>query len=780
MEAPASELEGFSIYSVSNRMTCDPFLPELPSPDSSHPELPSPDPFVRRDSQVPGFNTTRCELSATGPLRTPVELPSSPLADPIQRSLSDLSNFEPTVSGIPGTYPNRRSEPPRLSIVTSQSSRSEYGHSSQATSSLSNSKTRETIKQDTPSFAYVEPCLQTVSGASSYSTGSSSVQSSLFDGFDKKLLPVERDDLVSPPSASTGLDPPFDSSAFRSPTSHKENIHRAQRTLKPLTIAFGQAPVATNPSFRSRHPGLPSEGDQNSVCSPLDNYQPIPNTPSTSCEKRMSLDTAASSDITLTEQLLQHVVSRVTSAHRQCTSTCNPGTDRTIRVFGPNGYSAFKRGLQVLQGIYEGIIPRSADAICALLQVTLQFLSCVPSRGNDNWWSLSRYDLHHWSFAIQDKAERASFTEAINILWVTWEYLQRRKPCASPHCTAQASPSHTSPSAADKVEQTSRVAGGPLSGQSSFDQAFRDSAVIRICSRFLDEFEWLGLKERNILTLPYPPDRVQGAAKNLKFMRDNLIQPLLRHGLFSSFRQDVLTVEEQLARGFLYTVREVEVMLVHHALQRNVNKETLDEFSQSVRVHCDKALSPDSENCRTRRYRIDLTQMKAISRELQKRASRKPMEQEAGNMWDHTESYGKVSTDNPIQPSLGESITARPREILPLSYASVENGAIRDPSTTTLSSISASQPAGLPRPSRTQEAWYCGPFCTNRQSCDQNKTRSYVVKDEAKSNGLSHAVVPVTGRVGSSGEILLVRKPLPRRETSGKPSLEGRTFARRM
>ncbi|KAI4116524.1 MAG: hypothetical protein LQ345_003066, partial [Seirophora villosa] len=668
-----------------------------------------------------------------------------------------------------------------------------------AISSLSNSETRETIKQDTPSLAHVDARLQTVPGASSYSTGSSSVQSSLFDGviFDKKLLLVERDDPVSPSSASSGFDPQlFDASIFRSPTSHKENIHPAQKTSKPLTIAFGQTPVVTHPSSLSHHPGVPSEGDISLVCN---NYQSSPNT-------RMSSDTAASSDIPLTEQLLQHVISWVTRVHRQCTSTCNPGTDRTIRVFGPNGYSAFERGLKVLRKIYKGIIPRSADDICALLQVTLQFLSCVPSRANDNWWSLSRNDLHLWSDAIQDEAERDLFTEAINILWVSWKCWQRRRPCASPHRTAQASSSHTSPSAADKEEQSSRLAGGPVSGRSSLDQALRDSAVIRICSRFLDgkspttyhqpptvdkligraEFEWCDLDDkRNSFTPPFLPDRVSRAAENLKFMRDNLIQPLLR---FSSFRQDVLTVEEQVARGFLYTVREVEVMLMHHVL--------------SVRVHCDKALSPDSEICRTRQYRTDLTQMKAISRELKKRASRKPMEQKAGNMWDHTESYRKGSTDNPIQPSLGGFIEARSRDTPPPTYASIENGAIGDISTTTLSRRSILTP--VLASSCSPEAYstifggagqrmpYCastpatrpgiaGPPCTNRQSCDQNKTRNYVVKDEAKSKVLSHAVVLVIGQVGSSGEVCArPQAVVTSRKQRGNPSLEGRTFARRI
>ena len=63
-----------------------------------------------------------------------------------------------------------------------------------------------------------------------------------------------------------------------------------------------------------------------------------------------------------------------------------------------------------------------------------------------------------------------------------------------------------------------------------------------------------------------PPDRVRVAAKNLDFMRANLILPLLQRDLFSSFRQDILMVEAQIERGFVYTIREVEVMLMHHVL----------------------------------------------------------------------------------------------------------------------------------------------------------------------------------------------------------------------
>ncbi|KAL9019358.1 MAG: hypothetical protein Q9185_003344 [Variospora sp. 1 TL-2023] len=667
MEAPASELEDSPIYPVSNRM------PELPSPGIFRPELPSPDPLVRPVSQVPGLNTIRHELSTPEPHWNLTELPS-PLTDPARRRLPNLSNNKRSVSDIPGFCMNRRSEPPRLSIVTTQSSCAEYHHSTQATASSRNSKTYGNINYETPSRAHVGAHVPMVSGTSSYSIGSSSVQSSLFDRSitDRKFPLEEWNDLGTPSSAGSDLDPlPFDSSAFRSPTSHKEKICPVQKTSKPFATALELLPAATNISPSSRRPALPVEEGIEAVCSPLDICQAPPSTPSTSCEKCIGLDTTGTLNLSLTQQLVQVVEDGVMSMHRQCISTHSPGTDRTMRVFGPDGYSAFERGLQAFQGLHRGIIPYSADAICALLQVALQFLSYVQSRDNDSWWSLSQTDLHDWSLAIEDKDERDSFTEAINILWVNWQFMQRRRPCANLHRTLQTA-SRTPPSAADKAQQSSTLAGvqlalvSPISNQLPFDQAFRDNAVVQICSRFLDEFECVDLEERNSLTLLYPPDRVRGAAENLNFMRANLILPLLRRDLFSSFRQHVLMVEAQIERGFVYTIREVEVMLMHH--QRDVTKETIDEFFKSVRIHCDKALSPYSETCRTRQYLTDITLMEAISMELKKREIRKCL-QKVTEVRYHPKPYEQVLTDSPVHSSLGGSAEARLRGLQRLSIA---------------------------------------------------------------------------------------------------------------
>ena len=107
----------------------------------------------------------------------------------------------------------------------------------------------------------------------------------------------------------------------------------------------------------------------------------------------------------------------------------------------------------------------------------------------------------------------------------------------------------------------------------------------------------------------------------------------------------------------------------------------MDEFFKSVRIHCDKALSPHSETCRTRRYLIDLNQMKAISRELKKREIRKCL-QKATEVRYHPKPYEQDLTASPVHSSLGGSAEARLRGLQPLRYASAEYGGIPDSFTT--------------------------------------------------------------------------------------------------
>lgn len=453
-------------------------------------EMPGPDPFVRQNPRVPSFNTGRSELSTPDAPWSQAKVPSlnrTGLSEDNARQTSELVNVKLGFAESSGPLSNRRSELPRLSILTTQSSSLTHGHPTNATASLRYSEGHLGNSVEPPSFFGVGGHPQTVdsSGASSYDSGSSTIYSSLFDRStpNQKTDLAEIDGLASPSSASSALDSPsFSWSAFKSPTLDKDWYH-VQKRSESLTTSSGQTEVAPGSLPYHRHRELGSHQPQT--------FNPTtPQIPFIGPGKIASLAFAGPSCIPVTQNVLQDLIGRVIYLHQQCTSTLNLGTDRTVGVFGPCGYSSFKHGLQILQRIYGGAIPRTADAICALIQVALQFLSCAPSQASDDLWSLVRSDIHRWSLAIEENNARTSFLEAMSILWANWQIMLRSQ--SQPSSMPRASGTDNLQSAYDKEERPFDLAGAQLAvvnspvKQCSLDQALRDSAIVQICSRFLD------------------------------------------------------------------------------------------------------------------------------------------------------------------------------------------------------------------------------------------------------------------------------------------------------
>ncbi|KAL8706626.1 MAG: hypothetical protein Q9201_000373, partial [Fulgogasparrea decipioides] len=536
-----------------------------------------PGPFAQPNSKAPGFKTVRPELSTPDPLWTPAEFPSANrtgLCESHAHQTSELVNVKRNVSGTSGPLSNRRSELPRLSIVTTQGLRLEHGHSTNATTPLNNMEVYVGTRVDPPSSSGVgdHPQIVDSSGASSNTSGSSSIHSSLFDRpiCDGNTDLAKSDGLVSPYSTSSTLDsPPFGWSAFKSPVPDKDRYYM-QKTSESLVKNSGQTPVAPDPLPDHSHLLHRGEHSISAAHEPRTYYPTTPQIPFKDPGKIKSHDFAASPGIPMTKQLLQTLIGHVISLHYQCTSTLDPGKDHIFGVFGSSGYSSFKHGLQVLQMIYKGTIPRTGNAICALVQVALQFVPYVPSQASNDLWSLVCGDIHRWSLAIKETYSRDSFLEAMNILWVNWQLTQRSQ--SQPDVIPHALETDSLPSAYDEQERPFELPDAPLAtvdsqaNQCSLDEALRDSAIIQICSHFLDEFEYAYLAENNGATPVHPTDHVRDPAANSKFMRDNIIEPLLRHDLCFAFNQIILNVEQQLWFGFLYTVRQIEVMLMHDAL----------------------------------------------------------------------------------------------------------------------------------------------------------------------------------------------------------------------
>ncbi|KAL8873495.1 MAG: hypothetical protein Q9174_001051 [Haloplaca sp. 1 TL-2023] len=190
-----------------------------------------------------------------------------------------------------------------------------------------------------------------------------------------------------------------------------------------------------------------------------------------------------------TQHLLQEIIGRMLLLHHHSTSGPGPKREKGFDVFGPSGYYAFKTGTEVLRNIYKGTLPRTADAACALIQVTLQFISYIPGHDSDHLWDQMRHDIRRWSLLIEDKTSRDPFLEAMNTLLVKWRSSQkvepptRTKPSTSQ--TAQApSAFYQRPFEFFRVPQT-----GPANGstdQCNFDRFLKDSVIMHICSRFLD------------------------------------------------------------------------------------------------------------------------------------------------------------------------------------------------------------------------------------------------------------------------------------------------------
>ncbi|KAL8969674.1 MAG: hypothetical protein Q9183_001885 [Haloplaca sp. 2 TL-2023] len=202
-------------------------------------------------------------------------------------------------------------------------------------------------------------------------------------------------------------------------------------------------------------------------------------------------DTAASPRLPSTQQLLQELIGGLIWLHHQSTSDPSPKRERQTDVFGPSGYCAFKSGMKALQNLYKGTLPRTADAVCALVQVTLQFFSSIPGQASDRLWDQMRHDIYRWSLLIEDKPSRDPFLEAMNTLLVKWQSLQRV------HSQTRMKPSISQTVRSSSVfyqrdppfEFSGALQHGPITGstgQCNFESFLKDSAILHICSRFLD------------------------------------------------------------------------------------------------------------------------------------------------------------------------------------------------------------------------------------------------------------------------------------------------------
>ncbi|KAL8628082.1 hypothetical protein Q9189_006218 [Teloschistes chrysophthalmus] len=583
-------------------------LSELPTPEpvfglppESYHELPVPDhvsrlnPISHRANPINKVFTTpgsapvpletprsnpRALISNTdGPRSSAYTFPQEPdrlsslnLKTPSARhanQTSDLVNVESRSTGASWPLSNRRSKPPRLSIVTTQSSRSNHGQSTSVVPSQSNTQADLSMRARSSSFSNSEELSQTLerSVRSPYnikpsSTYPTACTRSVHGEFGYQTV----EEVVSPSSANSFLQsPPFDPSAFKSPVMDKVQFALTQ-ALPNDVVATERVPA----TIESSHAYLLHRGSEQGISSAFDMRK-------FSSTSQSRFDCTPFPGISTTKHLLQDLESRVTSLHHLCTSTLDSGPDHSYNIFGSSGYATCMQGLQVMGSMIQGSVPRTSKAICALVQVALQMIPCQISADlPDNLRSSIRTEIYRLSLAIEDKNARGSFLDDMDFLVVKWQSMQRLPA----HVTSNALATEDSSHSHYEQERSLKFADEQLV-TCSFDEMLKHSIVTQIISCFLDskplrvcgrsglthvtELECLELAEKNSSAPLYPAVRDGDAAGNYQSITKYVINPLLQHHAFASMDRVVCMVKQQLQCGFLYSVREIEIMLMYYA-----------------------------------------------------------------------------------------------------------------------------------------------------------------------------------------------------------------------
>ncbi|KAI4249919.1 MAG: hypothetical protein LQ352_005485 [Teloschistes flavicans] len=512
------------------------------------------------DSRAPSLNQVEPGSSAYNPPMDRVRLSSLKQKGPSERHANRTSepvNAESNATGAPRPFSNRRSELPRLSIVTTQSSRLNSVQSTSAIPSQRITQASSNMRPASSSFLGSGELPQTIEASvrSAHNIEPLSTHPTTFTRpLHAEVGYRKVDDVVSPSLVESALQSPaFDPSALRSPV--RDNKQSALQRPLPNQLP-GTDLLPATPDSSSRHVHQPYGGWEQGKSATSDprNFQSI--------SSQVQFDCTPFRGIPTTKHLLQDLISRVDFLRRLCKSTLDSGTISLNSVFGYTGYATLMQGLQVMESMFQGFVPRTGNAICALIQVALQMVPFpVPNDFVVNLQISIRREIHFLSQVIEDKDARESFLNDMNVLLVKWQSVH---------------PSHEQERSLDVADAQLATDHVPVD-QWSIDEWLRDGTIKQICSCFLDKLECLKLAEKNSATPFYPPVHDEDTAGNYKSIMNNVIRPLLHYDACASMNRVVCVVKEQLQRGSLYNVREVEIMLMYYAPQYILSEEILCE-----------------------------------------------------------------------------------------------------------------------------------------------------------------------------------------------------------
>ena len=314
-------------------------------------------------------------------------------------------------------------------------------------------------------------------------------------------------------------------------------------------------------------------------------------------------DGSISNAVTLsTHAQIKELCETVCVLNEEWLQRCQSTPDLLFRASALTPRSLLEEGTQTLQLIFQGVVPKTFDAIFALTHVACS--AAYISHGNDSTyhWNLFFQQVLKLQDLIQNGGDAQIFVQLVNLLW--WPQCSSAQRFCGNYFLDEGS--------GTLVPLRKRVIGPeglPSTGIEAIDMqapyhptdlaltrilnSLKDGPVVQECSRFLDgklvkqhssnksksDFfvgvEYASISERSKTCPTHLPWYAQNHVTNIQDLLMTIICPLQHCAGIEALHGAINCTAKDLSSGSLRSVREVEVSLISNGQVRTLRETQL-------------------------------------------------------------------------------------------------------------------------------------------------------------------------------------------------------------
>ncbi|KAF6232232.1 hypothetical protein HO173_009615 [Letharia columbiana] len=304
---------------------------------------------------------------------------------------------------------------------------------------------------------------------------------------------------------------------------------------------------------------------------------------------------------------------------RRCQST----PDIVLRASKLSPRSLFDTGAQTLQLVFQGVLPRTFDAVFALAHVACGAAYLAHGEDGSHCWNEFFQDVLSWQSLMLNESDARLFIQLVNLLW--WPQGSSAISSCGNYFLDETSgtlvPLRRPVVGLERLGtndmQPPRRPTKPAS--MSTLNSLKDGVVLQECSRFLDGVEYAGILERSRKYPTHLPWYAQNHLTNIEEILKTIILPLQHCDGIEALHDTISYTAMELSNGSLRSVREVEVSLISNGKPSCLSTQIYKRYLDTIASICDHIMHEAGPNWRDRCYATDLDTVLASVVEMDNR-----------------------------------------------------------------------------------------------------------------------------------------------------------------